>query len=108
MLTEVTDENFKEEVLESDIPVLVDFYAEWCGPCRDVAEALKTISEEQKGKVKICKGNIDNNGTTLGEYKVTGIPATLTFKAGEMISSNVGIRTRKDLIKDIKEICDGE
>lgn len=108
MLIEVTDENFKEEVLESELPVLVDFYAEWCGPCHGVAKALEVISEEQEGKVKICKGNIDNNGTTLGEYNVTGIPATLTFKAGKLVGSNVGIRNRKDLIKDIQEVCDGE
>ena len=86
----VTDQTFEEEVLKSEIPVLVDFWAEWCGPCKIIAPILDELSTEYEGKLKIAKVDVDSNAEKAGEYGVRGIPTLLIFKSGEPADQVVG------------------
>ena len=86
----VTDANFDAEVRNSDIPVVVDFWAEWCGPCKQIGPALEEISTEMAGKVKIAKVNVDENPDLPAEFGVRGIPALFMFKDGQIVSNKVG------------------
>lgn len=86
----VTDDTFDEEVLKSEIPVVVDFWAEWCGPCRQIAPALEEIAEELDGKVKIVKVNVDENMKTAQDLHIRGIPALFMFKGGQVVSNKTG------------------
>ena len=86
----VTDQTFEEEVLKSEIPVLVDFWAEWCGPCKIIAPILEELSTEYEGKLKIAKIDVDSNAQKAGEYGVRGIPTLLIFKSGEAADQVVG------------------
>ena len=95
----VTDSSFESEVLKSNTPVLVDFWAEWCGPCRALAPKLEEIADEMSTKVKIVKVNVDENEETPRKYGVRGIPAMLLFKSGEEIGQLVGNHP-KDAIVD--------
>lgn len=94
---EVTDSNFDTEVLKSDKPVLVDFWAPWCGPCRMVAPIVDELSEEYDGKVKFVKLNTDDNIKTATTYGIRSIPALLVFKGGEVAGQIVGFRPKSDL-----------
>src|SRR5678815_890411 len=93
----VTDQNFATEVLGSGKPVLVDFWAEWCGPCRMIAPALEEISSELGDKVSVVKINIDENPETPGRYGVRGIPTMLLFKGGQPIAQKVGAAPRSQI-----------
>ena len=86
----VTDQTFEEEVLKSEIPVLVDFWAEWCAPCKIIAPILDELSTEYEGKLKIAKVDVDSNAQKAGEYGVRGIPTLLIFKSGEPADQVVG------------------
>ena len=86
----VTDATFDAEVKNSDIPVLVDFWAEWCGPCKQIGPALEELSEEYAGKVKIVKVNVDENPTSPMQLGVRGIPALFMFKGGQVVSNRAG------------------
>lgn len=86
----VNDNNFEEKVLNSDIPVLVDFWAPWCGPCHIVTPSLESISEEQEGKLRIVKLNVDDNSQTAGTYGIMSIPSLILFKDGEARETLVG------------------
>jgi len=86
----VTDATFDAEVRNSDIPVVVDFWAEWCGPCRQIGPALEELSVEYEGKVKIVKINVDENPNSPAELGVRGIPALFLFKDGQVVSNKVG------------------
>ena len=86
----VTDATFDAEVRQSDIPVVVDFWAEWCGPCKQIGPALEELSTEMEGKVKIVKVNVDENPNSPAQMGVRGIPALFVFKDGEVISNKAG------------------
>ncbi len=87
---EVTDGNFKDEVLNSNMPVLVDFWAEWCGPCKMIAPAVAEMAKEYEGRAKIAKLDVDNNYQTAGAYNVRSIPTLLIFKNGKVVDQIVG------------------
>ncbi|SMX32533.1 thioredoxin [Maliponia aquimaris] len=93
----VTDATFDAEVKNSDIPVVVDFWAEWCGPCRQIGPALEEIAEEMKGKVKIVKVDVDSNPNTPAQMGVRGIPALFIFKDGKAVSNLAGARPKAAL-----------
>ncbi|WP_336970958.1 thioredoxin TrxA [Sphingobium aromaticiconvertens] len=93
----VTDLSFQQDVLDSDKPVLVDFWAEWCGPCKMIGPALEEISEELTEKVTIVKVNIDENPEAPGKYGVRGIPTMLLFKNGEVSATKVGAAPKSAL-----------
>ncbi len=96
-IVQVTDENFDREVLQSSQPVLVDFWAEWCGPCRMIAPILDQISEEYQGRLKVAKLNIDENQRTPQYYGVRGIPTLMLFKNGEVEATKVGALSKSQL-----------
>ena len=86
----VTDETFDSEVKNSDVPVVVDFWAEWCGPCKQIGPALEELSVEMAGKIKIAKVDVDTNPNSAASMGVRGIPALFIFKVGEVISNRAG------------------
>ena len=92
----LTAENFDQEVLKSGTPVLVDFWAEWCGPCKMVAPILDELASEYDGKVKIGKVNIDDHQSLASEYGIRAIPTLLLFKAGQVADQIVGLRSKRD------------
>ena len=96
-IVEITTDNFDDKVINSSIPVLVDFWAEWCGPCKMIGPALEEISEEMKGDVRITKLNIDENPLTPQKYNVRGIPTLLLFKNGEVVAEKVGALPKAQL-----------
>ena len=99
----VTDENFDVEVLRSDKPILVDFWAEWCGPCKQIGPTLEEISDEMANEIIVAKHNIDNEPNTPTKYGVRGIPTMLLFKGGELKSTKVGATTKSNIVSWIKE-----
>ena len=92
-----TDVNFAAEVLQSDIPVLVDFYADWCGPCKMMAPIIKELAEAYAGKIKIGKLNVDENPNAAVQYKVMSIPTFLLFQNGEKVNAVSGAVPKKEL-----------
>jgi thioredoxin 1 len=101
-LTEVTDTNFQAEVLENDKPVLVDFWAPWCGPCRVIAPSLEEIAEE-KDDLRIVKlNNVDENQVTAARYQVLSIPTLILFKGGEPVHQIIGAMPKSRLVQEIQ------
>ncbi|MGZ8310420.1 MAG: thioredoxin [Rhodoplanes sp.] len=96
-VSKISDAEFDKEVLKSDTPVVVDFWAEWCGPCRMIAPALEEISGSLAGKVKIVKLNVDENPATAAKYGVMSIPTLMLFKNGELASRQVGAAPKQKL-----------
>ena len=103
MAKDVTTASFQADVLESARPVLVDFWAEWCGPCRMVSPILDEISVEYADKISIVKVNVDNEPALAEKYGITGIPALQVFKAGELVLSMVGAKPKAVLVNDLAE-----
>ena len=91
----ITSDNFEAEVLQSDIPVLVDFWAEWCVPCRMVAPVLEEIAQEYSGKLKVAKVNVDEVSAVAAKYSIISIPTLMVFKGGEMVNKQVGAGSKQ-------------
>ena len=103
MAMQLTDSNFEAEVLKSDIPVLVDFWAPWCGPCRAIAPVIEELDQEYAGQVKIVKMNVDENPTTPGKYGIRAIPTLILFKGGEVVEQITGAVSKASLKQMISE-----
>jgi thioredoxin 1 len=86
----VTEENFEQEVLKSDIPVLVDFWAQWCGPCRAIAPIIEQLADDYEGRAKICKVNVDEQGGLALKYRIMSIPTIMLFKDGQVVKTVIG------------------
>lgn len=99
----VTDSDFKKEVLESEKPVLVDFWASWCMPCQMLTPILEEVEYEVGDKIKVCKVNVEENNETSGEYGIMSIPAVFLFKDGEIVEKIVGLRQKDDYLEVIEK-----
>jgi thioredoxin 1 len=102
MITNITDASFESDVLKSDLPVLVDFWAAWCGPCKMIAPILEEIATEFAGKLKICKVDVDANQETPAKYGVRGIPTLIVFKNGSAEATKVGALSKTQLTEFLK------
>ena len=104
MALEITDSNFEETVLKSDKPVMVDFWAAWCGPCRMVGPIIDELSEEYEGKAIIGKIDIDSNQQYAAQFGVRNIPTVLVFKDGELVDRKVGVSSKNDYAETIDKL----
>ena len=100
---DVTDQNFATEVLASDKPIMVDFWAEWCGPCRAVSPILDQIATEHSDKIDVVKLNVDDNPGTAMKYQITSIPTMKVFRAGEVVKTVIGAKPKPALEADLQE-----
>ncbi len=96
-MIDFTDQNFESEVLESDTPTMVDFWAEWCAPCKMIAPTVEELAAEYEGKIRIGKLNIDENPSTPTKFGIRGIPTLIIFKGGQPIEQIVGVKSKADL-----------
>jgi len=106
-LLTITEQNFDSEVVNSSLPVLIDFWAEWCGPCKMIGPMVKDVAEEYSGKLKVGKVNVDEFGTIAQKYRILSIPTLLFFKNGEVVSQMVGAAPKKELLRHIDKVLAG-
>jgi thioredoxin 1 len=102
-IVNVSDASFEEDVLQSDLPVLVDYWAEWCGPCKMIAPVLEEVASEYEGRLKVCKLNIDENTDTPAKFGIRGIPTLMVFKGGKTEATKVGALSKSQLTSFIDE-----
>uniref|UniRef100_UPI003FEEB681 thioredoxin n=1 Tax=Ruminococcus bromii TaxID=40518 RepID=UPI003FEEB681 len=102
MEIELYKETFEQEVLQSDIPVLVDFWATWCGPCKMIAPSVKEIADEYDGKILVGKVNVDEEPDLTMQYNVSSIPTLMVFKNGQLVNKAVGYREKDEILKMLK------
>ena len=102
-IREVTDANFESEVLKSEVPTLVDFWAIWCGPCKQIAPTVEFLAEEYKGRVKVAKMDVDHHQITPQQYGIRSIPTLLIFKGGKVVGQMVGAMPRSKLETELKK-----
>ena len=100
----VTDKDFADEVLQSDTPVLVDFWAEWCGPCRVLGPVIETLSQEYDGKVKVAKVDVDSSQQVAMQYGIRSIPTVMLFDKGQIVDTIVGVRPKSDYEKSLNKV----
>lgn len=103
MELKITEANFEEEVLKSEIPVLVDFYAQWCGPCKMMAPLVAQLAESFSGKCKVGKCDIDDNMSLAQKFRVMSVPTFIIFKGGEVVETAIGVISKNDLEAKIKQ-----
>ena len=104
-IVHVSDASFEADVLQSEIPALVDFWAEWCGPCKMIAPILDEIADEYDGKIKVCKVNVDSNPETAAKFNVRGIPTLLVFKNGVIEATKVGALSKGQLTEFVDSLA---
>lgn len=108
MALNLTEANFQSEVIDSSVPVLVDFWAEWCGPCRMLAPTIDQIAEQYKGRVKVGKLDTDNNRTAPSKFGISALPTVLVFKNGQVVDKLVGLRGKGDFEQSINRALEAK
>ena len=107
-IIELNDENFEIEVLQADKPVLVDFWAEWCAPCRMLAPTIDAIAEDYSGRLKVAKLNVDHFGEIAARYQIRGIPTILVFNGGEVCDQMVGASSKENIVRMVDKVAAAE